>query len=690
MEKSQLDIVWVIVSAGFVFLMQAGFMCLESGLTRSKNNINVAIKNIADFGISVVLFWAFGFALMFGASEGGIFGATHFFTSFDQAGPWLATFFVFQAMFVGTSTTIMSGAVAERMRFGSYLIFAAMLSGVIYPLFGHWCWGGAYTGEYTGWLGKMGFRDFAGSSVVHCIGGWVALAVVIVIGPRTGRYPKDGPPQKIQGSNYPLALLGALILWFGWIGFNGGSALGLTDQVPLIIVRTMIAGAAGMLTAVAIGWQRDGLPETKHVMNGTLAGLVAITAGCNVVTAPSAAAIGAIGAVCMLIAESLLEKWKIDDVVGAVPVHGAAGVWGTVAVGIFGQTAQLETGLAWGSQIAVQLFGAVVCFVWAFGAAFLVLRLISPHLSLRVTPEDEYKGLNVSEHGASTELVDLFEAMDQQSRSGDLSLRAPVEPFTEVGQIAERYNSVLDRLENARQESEEIVNRASDAIITFSEQVDQNAMTVSDGVRGLRGSIEDISASANEVARVANEAVDLASSTNDTVNRLGVSSDEISNITKLITSIARQTNLLALNATIEAARAGEAGRGFAVVANAVMDLSRKTASATDDIREKIESIQRDTRGAVQAMARIGGIIGEINEYQQQVEKKSAATTDISQTVVVAAQESVETAHNITTAAQAARDSAKQSAGPSSLSDSSSALSGLERLIQRFQPTTRPG
>jgi methyl-accepting chemotaxis protein len=510
--------------------------------------------------------------------------------------------------------------------------------------------------------------------------------MIIVIGPRTGRFPADGPPAKIQGGNYPLALLGTLLLWFGWIGFNGGSTLAFNDQVPHIIAHTMIAGASGMLTAVAIGWKRDGLPETKHVMNGSLAGLVAITASCNAVTGSSAVLIGAIGAVVMLVMESLLEKWRIDDVVGAVPVHGAAGVWGTIAVGVFGQSEDLNTGLDWGSQIGVQMFGALVCFVWAFGAAFLVLRLISPHVRLRVTPEDEHIGLNVSEHGASTELVDLFQAMDQHTRTGDLSLRAPVEPFTEVGQIAQRYNNVLDRLDHARRESEQVVGRASDAIITFSEQVNQNAMTVSDGVRGLRASIEDISSSANEVARVANEAVELASATNSTVNRLGVSSAEISNITKLITSIAKQTNLLALNATIEAARAGESGRGFAVVASAVMELSKKTASATDDIREKIESIQNDTQGAVAAMTRIGGIIGEIDEYQRQVEKKSAATTDISQTVVVAAQESVETARNITTAAQAARESSMQSVASNSSREASSALTGLEQLIQRFQPT----
>ena len=214
MEKPLLDIVWVVVCAVLVFVMQAGFMCLESGLTRSKNSINVAIKNITDFGISVTLYWAFGFALMFGTSCVGVFGTSHFLVPVADGGVWLAAFFLFEVMFCGTSTTIVSGAVAERMRFGAYIVVASLLSGLIYPVFGHWAWGGAYNGA-AGWLSRMGFVDFAGSTVVHSVGGWVSLAAVVVIGPREGRFPPKGPARRVPAHDLPVAILGVLLLWLG-------------------------------------------------------------------------------------------------------------------------------------------------------------------------------------------------------------------------------------------------------------------------------------------------------------------------------------------------------------------------------------------------------------------------------------------------------------------------------------------
>lgn len=682
MDKTPIDIAWVVTCAAIVFLMQAGFMCLESGLTRSKNNINVATKNITDFGVSVLLFWGFGFAIMFGATQNGVMGSTYFFASVSDEGTWFAAFFLFQAMFVGTATTIVSGAVAERMRFGGYVLFAAILSGVIYPLFGHWAWAGTLSGEYVGWLGQLGFRDFAGSSVVHGTGAWVALAVVLVIGPRTGRFPPGEPPQRIPGSNLPLAILGTLLLWFGWFGFNGGSALAMDDRVPGIIVNTILAGVTGLVTAMGIGFRLYGKAEVKLPVNGALAGLVAITASCHAVSAPEAVLIGAVGATVMLAGESLLERLRIDDVVGAVPVHGMAGAWGTIALAVFGDPERIGTGLSITSQLAVQLLGIVVCFVWSFGAAYLVLKLIAPHLQLRVSPEDEHIGLNVAEHGASTDLLDLFTAMDVQARTGDLSIRAPVEPFTEVGQIASRYNGVLDRLEQARVESEAVVRSTTDAIIDFSQQVDGNALTVSEGVQKLRSSIEEIADSAMKVAGVAHEAVEAANSTNETVRRLGQSSAEIGEITKVITSIAKQTNLLALNATIESARAGEAGRGFAVVANAVKELSRKTAEATQGISEKIEAIQAESKRAVDAIARVSSIILEIDKYQGLVEKQSTATTQISRDVADAASGSVQTARNITVAARTARESASI---VESTAKSGQALNELlEKLFAKIQ------
>lgn len=426
--------------------MQAGFTCLESGLTRSKNSINVAIKNLTDFGISTILFWAFGFALMFGTSYGAWIGSTGFFLSLDK-GTWPTTFFLFEIMFCATAVTIVSGATAERLRFMSYIIISIILSGLIYPVFGHWAWNGIQMGTSSGWLGMRGFVDFAGSTVVHSVGGWVSLAALFVIGPRAGRFPPAGASRKIHGSDLPLSVLGVLLLWIGWFGFNGGSTLALNDHVAGIITNTFLAGASGMMVTLTIGWILRRQADVELVIFGAVAGLVAITASAHAVNAISAIAIGGIGGIVMLGVEYLLEYLHIDDAVGAVPVHLGAGIWGTLAVAVFGKPDILNTGLNLGEQILIQVTGIGVCFLWTFGISYPLFLLINRFFQLRVTPENEYIGLNVSEHGATTELLDMFRTMDVQSRTGDMSLRVPVEPFTEVGQIAERYNWVMDALE---------------------------------------------------------------------------------------------------------------------------------------------------------------------------------------------------------------------------------------------------
>ncbi|MDY7021518.1 MAG: ammonium transporter [Cyanobacteriota bacterium] len=461
-----IDTFWLLICSCLVFLMQAGFMCLESGLTRSKNSINVAAKNLADFGISALLFWGIGYGLMFGASSNGWLGISYFGVNFDTAK--LTAFFLFQVMFCGTAVTIVSGAVAERMKFSAYLILVALVSGLIYPIFGHWVWNGAKNGILAGRLAYLGFVDFAGSTVVHSIGAWVSLAALILIGSRSGRFPKAKPPQKIHSSNLQLSVLGTILLWFGWLGFNGGSTLAFNDQVPMIMANTVLAGASGMITAGVLSWRNQRrAPEVEALINGTLAGLVAITASCHAVTSGIAVIIGMTGAAVMVLTEMFLERWRIDDAVGAVAVHGGAGVWGTLAVGLFGQLELLDTGLNRYSQIGVQLLGIFVAFGWGFGLAYLLLALVNRFFRLRVSVSDEKIGLNISEHRAKTEIYELFQVMEEQAKTHRLSLRAPVEPFTEVGLIAERYNEVMDALEEAVTRTEAIVKTAMNGIVTF-------------------------------------------------------------------------------------------------------------------------------------------------------------------------------------------------------------------------------
>lgn len=454
MVKSTTDILWVLVAGVMVFTMQGGFLCLESGLTRTKNSINVALKNLSDFAVAAILFWVFGFALMFGSTSGGWIGTTLFAPDLGAKAAWLSTFFFFQVMFCATAATIVSGAVAERMRFTGYMIETALISGLIYPLFGHWAWGGAYAGE-KGWLAASGFVDFAGSSVVHSVGGWVSLAALLIIGARTGRFADDGTPQKIYASSLPLSMLGVVLLFFGWFGFNGGSTLAMDGRVPGIMLNTFMAGSAGLITGVFLGFAFHKRPDAGTIINGSLAGLVAITASCHATSALAAIIIGALGAVVAAFVELLLLRRRIDDAVSAVAVHAGGGVWGTLAVAVFGQAELLGTGLSRWDQLQVQMLGVLVCGVTAFGLAFVGLRIINRITPLRVTPDDEHRGLNVSEHGEKSELIDLLYAMEAQRVSGDLKGRVAVEPFTEVGQIAGQYNRVIEALDEVMGKYEE-------------------------------------------------------------------------------------------------------------------------------------------------------------------------------------------------------------------------------------------
>ena len=393
--QTNADYVWTLVAAALVFFMQAGFAMVEAGFTRAKNAINIMMKNLMDFAMGTLAFWAIGFGLMFGASASGWIGTSGFFLSDFTVGgdPWVLAFWMFQVVFAATAATIVSGAMAERTKFSSYMIYSVFICGIIYPIFGGWAWGGLFHGG--GWLEKLGFIDFAGSTVVHSVGGWAALAGAIVLGPRIGKYTKDGKVRPILGHNLPLAALGVFILWLGWFGFNPGSTTAASKDIAMIFVNTNLAAAAGAVLAMFTSWMRIGKPDIGMSLNGALAGLVAITAPCASVTPLSAVIIGAIAGIIVVLSVFFFDKIKVDDPVGAISVHGVNGAWGTLAAGLF------NIGGVSAKIIGVQLLGIGTCFVWTFGTAFILFKILDKTIGLRVSPEEERDGLDYSEHGGN-------------------------------------------------------------------------------------------------------------------------------------------------------------------------------------------------------------------------------------------------------------------------------------------------
>ncbi len=393
--QTHADYVWTLIAAALVFFMQAGFALVECGFTRAKNAINIMMKNLMDFSMGSLAFWAVGFGIMFGATKTGWFGTSGFFLSDFKVGgdPWVLAFWMFQVVFCATAATIVSGAMAERTKFIGYLLYSVVVSALIYPVFGSWAWGSLFNGN--GWLEGLGFIDFAGSTVVHSVGGWAALAGAIVLGPRTGKYAKDGSIKPILGHNIPLAALGVFILWIGWFGFNPGSTTAANKDIAMIFVNTNLAAAAGAVFAMFTSWKKFGKPEISMSLNGALAGLVAITSPCATVTPLSAIIIGAIAGIIVVLSVLFFDKIRVDDPVGAISVHGVCGAWGTLAAGIF------NIGGTSGKIIGVQLLGIGACFVWTFGTAFILFKLIEKTMGLRVSAEEELEGLDFFEHGGN-------------------------------------------------------------------------------------------------------------------------------------------------------------------------------------------------------------------------------------------------------------------------------------------------
>lgn len=397
--QSNINYVWIIVTAAMVFFMQAGFVMLEIGACRAKNTINIVMKSFLDFCICAIVFLFIGFPIMFGSTWNGLFGTDHFWISDLPGDHPVWVFWFFQVGFAGVACTILSGAVAERTKFLGYLFYCALFTAFIYPVIGHWAWGsfgGAFgMGTDKGWLEAMGFVDYAGSTVVHACGGACSLAGILAVGPRHGRFAKDGTPRLIAGHNVPLVILGVLLLWFGWFGFNAGSSLSATSVIGRLVVNTTISPAAAGIAAMAAMWFIQGKPDVNIAMNGALGGAVAITACCGNVTPASAVIIGTIGGIMTTVATIALERWQIDDAVGAVPVHLCCGWWGTLSVALFDEKGfQIE-------RLGVQALGTVSASVYAFVTCFLIFKVINFAVRTRATEEEQVNGLDFTEHAAN-------------------------------------------------------------------------------------------------------------------------------------------------------------------------------------------------------------------------------------------------------------------------------------------------
>jgi len=395
-----LNTLWVLVAAFLVFFMQAGFGMVEAGFIRAKNTCNILTKNFLDFCMASLGFFMFGYAIMFGSGN-SLFGLKGWFLVGAESGADipLYAFWLFQAAFCGAAATIVAGGMAERMKFSAYLIYSFIISAFLYPIVGHWIWGG-------GWLARLNFADFAGSTVVHTVGGFAALVGTIILKPRIGKYKPDGTANVIAGHSIPLASLGVFILWFGWFGFNPGSTLGVGngDLIARVAINTNLAAAMGGILAMGIVWKMFGKPDLSMAMNGALAGLVAITAPCAFVEPWAAIVIGAIGGIIVVLGVVVLDKFKVDDPVGAVAVHGFNGIWGTLAIGLFGEKALglANNGLFYGGgfkQLGIQALGVLTVVLFITVTMGAVFKLIDIFIGLRVSREEELKGLDIGEHG---------------------------------------------------------------------------------------------------------------------------------------------------------------------------------------------------------------------------------------------------------------------------------------------------
>ena len=622
--------------------------------------------------------------LMFGVSSDGWFGWDESLFFWNQVEDWNYTFFVFQAVFVGTAATILSGAVAERMKFSAYIIMAIMLSSFIYPIFGHWAWGNLLH-DNASYLIDGGFIDFAGSTVVHSIGGWVALAGVVVIGARIGKFNEDGSVNPIHGHSYALATLGAIILWVGWIGFNGGSTTTGDPGFAHIVSNTMLSAAFGGMVGTIIGRFHDGLFRPDRSINGVLGGLVGITAGCDVLTTFGAIMIGLTSGIVVYYSALIMErKFKLDDAVGAVPVHGFCGAWGTICLAFLMPEVNLAAETRF-EQFSIQLQGVLIAFLWAFSLAYIVFKALDATIGLRVSAEHEIEGLNTAEHGTTLGTGLLQERLKEiVFGDGDLTKRLDTTTGDESAEVAYLFNEFMSRIQGfvksikgntqrlqksscelaevataMASSSEELTAQSGvvaesthkvsknmgsssnvlsgvsgqiSSISNNANQMSENLQYMSDTVEQFSQSIGDIALKTNEASSITGEATEMSKEAEIAVKTLNEASSQIGDLLTIIRDIAEKTNLLALNATIEAARAGEAGKGFAVVASEVKALANQTAKATEDIEHHIQLIQGNSSNVENVISSVIAIIGKISDSMAVISRSTQTQQESAQNI----------------------------------------------------------
>lgn len=691
-----LDHVWIVTAVMIIFLMKGGFLLYEAGLVRAKNTINTAQKNLTDTLIATIIFYMFGYTLMMGPTIGGIVGWTWQGIDFHEIDH---TQFLYQVAFCTMAATVVSGAVAERIRFEAYMISTVFISAFVYPVFGHWAWGNRIIPDNVTLLTSEGFIDFAGGVTVSALGGWCALAALLVIGPRLGKYKEDGSQTPMPGNNIVLSALGVMILWVGSLAFNSALAVAGSQSVAHIMSNTLLSAACSGITAMIIGRHLDGLFRPERCLYGILSGLCSIASGCYLYSTADTVIVGITSGLLVTFSFGLMSRYfKLDDVVCAIPINGICGAWGALLIGLLGDPSHFS-GHTRMEQFLVQLEGVALSFVWGFGACFLFFHLLNRIYPMRVTPEDEITGLNKAEHGVTmgTGLLQeaLFNIVDGK---GDLTQRLDESTGDESAEIAVLFNRFVERMQylminisqNARVLSASS-DRLSDISSQFSDNFDRvledsstinnsttavssdvesasfvaaeinqkveaistNAQEMSTQLADVTKTIEEMTYSIGEVAQRSSNVSGITTSAHQSMEQAALAmknlvdtASKIDSVIVFIKNIADETNLLALNASIESARAGEAGRGFAVVADEIKGLAAQTARATQEITAQIGAMQNSTGNISDIITGLNQVMATIDESMRDITEKARHQNSYANQIASTAQDATSYARTV--------------------------------------------